>query len=148
MIWNLNEHDLLARLPRSLGNPSATNGTSNGTPVVARASVVTSWDESFQKLQEYGGYEDDWDGQGASAPTHELTESAWQLIKILRAKGITAPAWTVPGVGGTVAFEWLLEEGRSLEIEVTGPYSADVFLDFPDRPSQLLEIKNEVEAVS
>jgi hypothetical protein len=70
-----------------------------------------------------------------------------QLVTALQSQGIVPPNWVVPGVTGTLSFEWVLEEGRSIEIEVTGPCTADIFFYTPGGSTEYFEITNAVGAL-
>jgi hypothetical protein len=60
-----------------------------------------------------------------------LVQSAIHLANLLRQAQIDAPSCVVPGVNGTVVFEWQCADGAYLEIEITEPYRADVCLIVP-----------------
>lgn len=76
---------------------------------------------------------DDWDGLGAKAPTRELVESALGLAIVLSEMGLPPPQSVVPGLDGTVNFEWQQPDGMILEIENDRPYHAEVIVIEPGR---------------
>jgi len=97
----------------------------NGTPKNALASP---WSIGLQELTEIRSLEDDWDGQGALAPSSELVESAEELARELQTLRVAGPSCVVPGVNGTVVFEWEFGPDLSIEIEVTEPGAGEGFL--------------------
>jgi hypothetical protein len=85
------------------------------------------WNERIDKLLEIRRLEDDWDGQGADAPSPALVDSAIVLAQILRQNGVETPCRVVAGVNGTVILEWQEGKDTYTEIEVVEPYKADGF---------------------
>lgn len=68
---------------------------------------------------------DDYDGQGALAPDHDLVDGAIRLACRLRDDQFPPAHHVTAGVDGTVHFEWV-EANRSLDIEVVAPGLAEV----------------------
>jgi len=127
MMWNSINPEILARLPRS-----AVNGSPN--EVHPSLSVPKAeWNECFEKLEKYRSYLDDWDGQGkflgkpATAIESEIVDSALALAKALERIGVSALHGTYPGLTGSVSFDWLFENGDSIEFDFVDPETADVF---------------------
>lgn len=103
-------------LPRAQRNGQATD-----------ARRAAEWDQRIDDLLAIRQLEDDWDGQGAPAPTIDVVDSALVLALLLRQEGIVPPANIVQGVAGDVHFDWQPGDGRYIELVVTGAYTADIF---------------------
>jgi hypothetical protein len=82
------------------------------------------WQECFSELLTFRDLQDDWDGLGAKAPFDWAIRSAIELAENLRQKGWPAPGGVIPGITGTVLFEWQ-NPGLFIELEVTSQSSAD-----------------------
>jgi len=91
------------------------------------------WSRRVDELRAMRLLEDDWDGQAAKAPSAELVDSAVALA--LRRAGAELPSRIVPGVNGTVIFEWQAGE-EYCEIEVTRPFHAECLRFLPGQPAQ------------
>ncbi len=98
-----------------------------------------TWSQQIDKLLAIRQLEDDWDGQGSPAPTVEVVDSALVLAILLRQDGVIPPTGIVQGVVGEVLFDWQSADGKYVEVEVTGPYEADVFIHQPGRPLKHLQ---------
>ena len=79
---------------------------------------------------------DDWDGQGARAPSQEMLVSAIGLAYTLLQKGMEPPSSVVPGLEGSVIFEWQWPDGTFCEVEIVRPFYAEVMLVEPGKPAQ------------
>lgn len=95
--------------------------------------AVRVWDERIDQLLAIRLLDDDWDGQGSPAPAVEVVDSALVLALLLRRDGVDPPTGVVQGVGGEVVFDWQSAD-KYVEVEVTGPYTADAFIHVPGRP--------------
>lgn len=93
-----------------------------------------TWSQQIDKLLAIRQLEDDWDGQGTPAPTVEVVDSALVLAILLRQDGVIPPTGIVQGVVGEVLFDWQSADGKYVEVEVTGPYRAEVFIHQPGQP--------------
>jgi hypothetical protein len=82
------------------------------------------WQECFSELLTFRDLQDDWDGLGAKAPFDWAIRSAIELAENLRQNGWPAPGGVIPGITGTVLFEWQ-NPGLFIELEVTSESSAD-----------------------
>jgi hypothetical protein len=102
-----------ARLPRSNGDQKAVLDAGPWEPAV----------EEMAAFQHLG---DDWDGQGARAPSHEILVSAIGLAYTLHERGVEPPSRIVPGPDGSVIFEWQDPDGTYTEIEIVGWLAAEV----------------------
>lgn len=134
-MWNSLETRLLNSLPRIADR----NGKNSIVPSVRKLS--DEWVERIAEMHDYAAYEDDWDGQGAAALPNDLSSNAFDLASALRANGVAAPSCVVPGVNGSMSLEWLLGEEKSIEIEVTGADSAEVFIYAPQKPVTYWEMR-------
>ena len=134
----------------ALGQQGRT--TAGTTPVFSRSHVTVpqrtvddaaiaqaqpaqdeGWRAAIDDLLKYRGYADDWDGGGAAAVPADLVDSAILLAQRLQRDGSPPPTCTIPGVNGTVAFEWVIPGGR-VEIEVVEPFLAEVTEALPGQP--------------
>lgn len=77
-------------------------------------------DELLRILQ----LEDNWDGEGAVAPSPAVVESAVRLAKTLQAKEYPPAGRVIATVNGTISFEWLTPLGYC-DIEVMSPNEAE-----------------------
>jgi hypothetical protein len=114
-----------------------SQGLMDGWRSPERADVETTlpdaWSQRMAELLDLRTLEDDWDGQGAKAPSAALMDSAIQLAGILRQQGMNAPCRIVPGVNGTVIFEW--QQGDIYrEMELTTPDRAEMLEMTPGQP--------------
>jgi hypothetical protein len=66
----------------------------------------------------------------------ELLDSAAALLHLLRQVNIDPPDCVVPGVNGTVVFEWQGEGQIYLEIEITAPGKAEGVLIAPGQQTE------------
>src|SRR5215468_7301438 len=64
------------------------------------------WEPAVVKMVEFQHLGDDWDGQGARAPSHALLASVIGLAYTLKDQGVDPPHCVVAGVEGTVTLEW------------------------------------------
>lgn len=92
-----------------------------------------TWSQCRDELLAIRALDEDWDGQGAKAPSAALVDSAIQLAEILRQRGVDAPCRIVPGVNGTVIFEWQ-QDGIYREMEVIKPCHAEILEMSPGQP--------------
>src|SRR5688572_18163148 len=120
-MWSSLPAEVLQRLlPKS-----PASGANGPTPTPTNDA---GWNSILTEMEEFRTLEDDYDGQGAIAPTAQTFESAAELARALRRQGVVAPTYVVPGVNGSMNFDWEQEGGVSVGIEVVGPYTADVFI--------------------
>jgi hypothetical protein len=120
-------------------------------PVQAAANDVTLlnnnrriWEQRIDQLLGIRQLEDNWDGQGTVAPTVEVVDSALVLALLLRNEGIEPPTGVVQGVNGDVLFDWQAPDGKFVEVEVNGPYAADVFIRLPNQPMKHLRVESQI----
>jgi hypothetical protein len=103
--------------------------------LIGCSSEPDAWEARIHDLLKIRSLEDDWDGAGAVAPPPDLVDSAIILAQILRDRGYDAPSRIVPGVNGTVLFEWQ-HDGIYEELEVTEPLLAEVMQIVPGQPAE------------
>ena len=118
---------------RLLGHHHA-NGAFTGQPASA-GRPADAWVELSAELDTYRHLADDYDGQGAVAPTSEIVDGAIELLGDCRRLGLVPPSCVVAGVNGTVSLEWDLPNRQCVTIEVTGRHTAEVFLIALDQHS-------------
>ena len=73
---------------------------------------------------------------GAKAPTKELLASAIGLAYVLHEKEVEPPCRVVPGLEGSVIFEWQFPDGTYAEIENDEPLHADVMIVEPGQAAR------------
>jgi hypothetical protein len=99
------------------------------------------WNRRIDQLLAIRRLEDNWDGQGTPAPGVEVVDSALVLALLLRTEGVEAPTGVVQGVTGEVLFDWQWPDGKYLELEVTGAYTADLWVHEPGLPLKHVELQ-------
>ena len=109
--------------------------TMNGTPGGQR-KPFDAWDTVHDRLATFRALEENWDGQGARAPSGELLDSALALTTLLRDRGVEAPSGAAPGPMGTVLLVWQGKDGTYCEVEVERPFYAEVMLVEPGKPAR------------
>ena len=92
------------------------------------------WAPAVRKIVEFQHLGDNWDGLGAPAPTRELLASAIGLAYMLYEDGVDPPHSVVPGLDGSVNFEWQDPDGTITEIEIDRPLHAEVMMMEPGKP--------------
>lgn len=92
------------------------------------------WEPAVQEMVAFQHLGDDWDGQGAQAPSEEVLKSAIGLAYTLRQQGVDPPSRVVPGPEGSVIFEWQDPDGTYAEVEIVGWLVAEVMLIEPGQP--------------
>jgi len=102
----------------------------------ASLSDAGPWEPTVQALVEFQHLGDNWDGQGAVAPSYEQLESAIGLAYTLYQQGVNPPSRVVPGPQGSVIFEWQDPDGTYTEIEQVRPFYAEVLLIEPGQPAK------------
>ncbi len=104
---------------------------------------VGSWEPAIEKITQFQHLGDDWDGLGATGPTHELLESAIGLAHLFREKGVDPPHCVVPGLDGSVNLEWQDPDGTIAEVEIDRPFHAEVMVIEPGRPPRFWSLPTE-----
>lgn len=85
-----------------------------------------SWDEFVEAIERYRDLADDYDGQGAIAPSSEVIDSAVAMMRDMI--GVAIPNYSVPGPNGSVNLAWDLDDETSVTIEVIDVSRAEVIL--------------------
>lgn len=98
------------------------------------------WAERIDELLSIRQLEDDWDGQGAPAPTSEVVDSALVLALLLKKEGIAPPSLVAQGPSGGVHFDWLPGGGKYVELRVLHPYQAEILVHVPGSPTRLFTL--------
>lgn len=113
------------------------NGAAAGTKALAgdRADAGP-WEPVVQKIVEFQHLGDGWDGLGAPAPSRELLESAIGLAFLFSKDGIPPPHSVVPGLDGSVNFEWQDPDGTIAEVEIDRPFHEEVMMIDPTRDAK------------
>lgn len=106
------------------------------------------WEPAVQKMVAFQHLGDDWDGQGAQAPSEEVLKSAIGLAYTLYQQGIDPPSRVVPGPDGSVIFEWQDPDGTYTEVEVVGWLVAEVMLIEPGHPAKHWTLPTEKRSAS
>ena len=132
---------ILAKLPRM-----TLNGSVNGFHAAQTRTGPSEWSTTMSELERYRAYEDDWDGQGAKGISGEVIDAGVALVAFLRSHAIIAPAYVVPGFGGTVGFEWSISGGGSITLEISGAGSADFERYVPGGSFEFLKLGETVPA--
>jgi len=99
-------------------------------------SDAGAWQPTVKKIVEFQHLGDDWDGQGAKSPSFDLLASAVGLAYVLYQQDVDPPNCVVPGVDGTVIFEWHFPDGTYSDVEIIRPLYAEVMLLEPGKPAQ------------
>lgn len=113
--------------------PARLHGVNGEQQAVADAGP---WEPAVQKMVAFQHLGDDWDGQGARAPSEEMLKSAIGLAYTLHQQGVDPPSRVVPGPEGSVIFEWQDPDGTYTEVEVVGWLVAEVMLIEPGQPAK------------
>jgi hypothetical protein len=93
------------------------------------------WQQLIEELRGFEHLGDDWDGLGAKPPAPALVASSVSLAHQLRQVHVRPPSRVVPGLDGTILFEWQ-QDGVFLELEVTQPGQAEWMQILPSRAAQ------------
>ena len=138
-MWETIDPTILAVLPKQPLNGASVNGTH---------SSGHEWSDSLRKLEQFRVEytQDDWDGQGAPAISREVLDRAALLARSLHSQGVLAPSWVLPSVQRSVGFEWDLEHGVSITLEIVEPGIAELFLFTPGKPTEHYVLSGAVTA--
>jgi len=124
------KEDWADKLPQRNG-VSAAAKPMGGKPV----ADAGRWEPAVQKIVEFQHLGDDWDGLGAVAPSHELLACAIGLAYLFSENGLPPPNCVVPGLDGSVNFEWQDPDGTIAEVEIDRPLHAEVMVIRPEQPA-------------
>jgi hypothetical protein len=117
---------------------SVRNGAAAGQVKVAGRPTgdAGSWEPTVQRIVGFQHLADDWDGFGATAPLHEVLQSAIGLAYCFFEQGVDPPHRVTASVGGEVVFEWQDADGTYTEVEIEGPLQAAVMVAEPGKPAK------------
>jgi hypothetical protein len=111
-------------IPESqLRNPFAHTRTVTDSPFEV---PDPKWREVIDNFLAARSLRDDWDGQGAKAPTIDVVDTSLQLAVKLRQLGISPPDDFGVGINGTITIAWRTPEW-SVEVEVCSPVRIEGF---------------------
>ena len=133
---DIQEEEWLERASQRNGasdGPARKLGANGGTAEIADAGP---WEPAVIKMVEFQHLADNWDGQGARAPSRELLASAIGLAYALYEQGMDPPSRVVPGLEGSVIFEWQDADGTYAEVEIVRPLYAEVMSIQPGQPAK------------
>lgn len=108
--------------------------SSSGLWSSQEATYEVEWDRRFRDLNGIAGLKDNWDGEGAEAPTQALWRSARDLLLHMRDQNELPPTRIVPTFDGTVLIEWQGPYGYR-ECEITSPFLVEWFFQPPEGES-------------
>jgi hypothetical protein len=94
------------------------------------------WEPAIEQIVSFQHLGDNWDGLGARAPTYEVLLSAVGLAYVLYHQGVEPPTCVVPGLEGSVNFEWHFLDGTYAEVEIVRWLFAEVMLIEPGHPAK------------
>jgi hypothetical protein len=120
--------------------PARLNGVNGAQKVVPNAGA---WEPAVEKMVEFQNLGDDWDGEGAQAPSEEVLKSAIGLAFTLHQQGVDPPSRVVPGPEGSVIFEWQDPDGTYTEVEIVGWLVAELMVIEPGKPAKHWTLPNE-----
>ena len=118
---------------------SACRGNAEGR---AR-SDAGPWEPFVEEMVAFQHLGDDWDGQGALAPSFDLLASAIGLAYLLQEQGVDPPSRVVPGLEGSVILDWQDPDGSYTEVEIVRPLYAEVMVVVPGKPAKHWTIPNK-----
>ena len=83
-----------------------------------------NWSTQFARLADLRKLRNNWDGDGAHAPSAQLLDSLEHLLRRLHAAKLAAPSRMIATVDGTVAAEW---QSHSIyaSVEINQPYQEE-----------------------
>jgi len=116
------------------------NGVPSRRPIRKTVDDVGPWEPAIRKIVELQNLGPDWDGLGAVAPSPELVESAVRLAYLFSEKGVDPPHCVVPGLDGSVNFEWQNPDGTIAEVEIDRPLHAEVMLIEPGKQPRFWDL--------
>jgi hypothetical protein len=99
--------------------------------VVTTSAVYGSSLEWVRDLRRIVSYQDDWDGNGAVAPSPEVLRTVRQFMDRWSREDRLPPGRIVASPAGSVVLEWR-EGGRYLEAEIDEPGTIEWMLEAPD----------------
>ena len=132
--------------PVAGGSLDLPRASANGSHEAAPDDAI--WAERIDELLGIRQLEDDWDGQGTPAPPTEVVDGALILALLLRREGIAAPNGVTQGMAGGVHFDWQPADGRYIELQVTAPRTAVVYVHTPGAATKRYTIADRPAGVT
>jgi len=110
--------------------------TGSSPPALAATEVKDAWQRTHDDLLRLRNLEDDWDGQGASAPNPANVDAAMAWVQRMRRwERALPPARVVPGVLGQVHLVW--QHGSLyLDAEISDAQQVEWLLSLPPQPAR------------
>jgi len=91
---------------------------------------MEKWTEVIDTLLAARNLPDDWDGQGAKAPTHEAVDTSLKLAMNLRGLNCLPPDDFGAGVEGVLTLGWHLPH-FAMVVEISSPLRVEGYRWFP-----------------
>jgi hypothetical protein len=113
------------------GSPTLPSGLENNAFAATETSCLNPWRKPLDTLDQISRLQDDWDDDGAVAPSPQLVASTRELLHDLRGRQFPAPTRVGAGPNGTILLEWQ-KDLNYFEIEVCAPYRLEWMLALPD----------------
>ena len=92
--------------------------------------TIDEWPRQLSRIAKLKLLKDNWDGEGAIAPSRELLQSLAHLLRIHQENGYPAPSRIVPTVDGIIAIEWQMPP-RFASLEIARPYEGEWLIEQP-----------------
>jgi len=118
------------------------------------------WRRAEDRLLEFWNWSDDWDGEGAAAPSHDALRGAFSLVRQLADSDAANPAAgprfldrppdrLLPGRDGSIIVEWQFPDFGYAELEVVSATEANGMLVFTHgRPTLFESIRITADPVT
>jgi hypothetical protein len=114
-----------------------TSRTSGAITYDQPASFYSQWTDALAAYrEEVEELDDNWDDFGSKAPSPELLESASDLMRFLRERGIPAPHDFSVSPQGEITLCWFGSRENYFEIRVPRPYDARWMAVLPGCPAR------------
>jgi hypothetical protein len=114
--------------------------TSDAFLASPRRNKSAQWQIARRKIQEMYALQDDWDGNGATAPSPELVYSADRTAQMLDLQGVDPPCRIMSSSEGTIVFEWQSRHVYS-ELEVIDLYLGKFIRVENSKPTEIRNIE-------
>ena len=116
--------------------PLVPNGPQANPEAARNGSNNAAWDRLFEELKGIRSLGDDWDGQGAEAPSSANVDWASDWVQQMRGyHQAIPPSRAVPGVSGEVYLEWRAASFY-LVAEIASPARVEWMLSVPGAPNR------------
>lgn len=91
------------------------------------------WEGNLEAIEHYRELADDYDGQGAIAPSADVIESAMALARGFIEAELILPTYCVAGPNGSINLVWDFEDESSVSVEVIDSSHVEVILIEPSQ---------------